>query len=71
VIKEKRKIMKPSPSTASAAAKILNKQFSLSFTSWFCLPDHGMKDFEVLCRASAFTLPIKKTSVRKSRLCLA
>jgi hypothetical protein len=36
------------------------QRFSLSFTSWFCVPDQGMKDFEVLCRASAFLLPASK-----------
>jgi hypothetical protein len=45
-----------------ATTKQLDKlqRFSLSFTSWFCVPDQGMKDFEVLCRASAFLLPAGK-----------
>lgn len=32
---------------------------ALSFSSWFSVPDQGMKDFEILCRASAFLLPVK------------
>lgn len=27
---------------------------ALSISTWFCLPHHGMKDFEILNRASAF-----------------
>ena len=30
-----------------------------SMTSWFCIPDEGMKDLEVLCRASAFLVKAK------------
>lgn len=26
----------------------------MSITSWFCIAEQGMKDFEVLCKASAF-----------------
>lgn len=27
---------------------------ALSISSWFCVPEHGMNDLEILCRASAF-----------------
>lgn len=30
------------------------RRLSLSFSSWFCVPEQGMKDFEILNRASAF-----------------
>ena len=30
-----------------------------SMTSWFCIPEEGMKDLEVLCRASAFLVKAK------------
>lgn len=30
------------------------RRSALSFSSWFCLPEQGMKDFEILNRASAF-----------------
>lgn len=35
----------------------LGRRFSVSFTSWFCLPEQGMKDMEVLSRGSAFLIP--------------
>eukprot|EP01041_Mallomonas_annulata_P000350 gene350-628_t len=35
------------------------KRFVLSISSWFCLPEQGMKDFEILCRGSAFLIPSK------------
>lgn len=35
----------------------LGRRFSVSFTSWFCIPEQGMKDMEVLSRGSAFLIP--------------
>jgi hypothetical protein len=32
----------------------------LSISSWFCLPEQGMKDFEILSRASAFLVKSPK-----------
>jgi len=32
----------------------LKRRVALSFSSWFCIPDQGMNDFEILSRASAF-----------------
>ena len=29
-------------------------RFALSLSSWFCVPEQGMKDMEILCRGSAF-----------------
>ena len=37
----------------------LKKKVSLSLSSWFCIPEQGMKDFEILCRASAFLIKSK------------
>lgn len=31
-----------------------SKRYALSLSIWFCIPDQGMKDFEILCRTSAF-----------------
>ena len=31
-------------------------RFALSISSWFCVPEQGMKEFEMLCRASALFL---------------
>jgi len=36
------------------------RRVCLSISSWFCVPEQGMKDLEVLCRASAFMLPVNK-----------
>lgn len=33
------------------------KGLAFSFSSWFCIPDQGMKDFDILCRASCFLVP--------------
>ena len=30
------------------------RKLALSVSSWFCVPEQGMKEFEVLSRASAF-----------------
>lgn len=32
---------------------------SMSITTWFCVPEFGMKDMEVLCRGSAFLVRTK------------
>jgi hypothetical protein len=34
-----------------------------SFSSWFCLPEQGMKDMEILSRASCFLTPFNNSSV--------
>jgi hypothetical protein len=48
------------PPLQHATKSILRPQsFCLSFSSWFCVPDQGMKDFEILCRASAFLIKAK------------
>ena len=36
------------------------KKLALSITSWMCVPEQGMRDFEVLCRASAFLIRAKE-----------
>lgn len=36
-----------------------NRKLALSLSSWFCVPEQGMKDFEILCRASAFLVKSK------------
>ena len=36
--------------------KFGQRQFSLSISSWFCIPEQGMKEFEILSRASAFVV---------------
>lgn len=33
------------------------KGLAFSFSSWFCIPNQGMKDFDILCRASCFLVP--------------
>lgn len=35
------------------------KKLALSISSWFCIPEQGMKDFEILCRGSAFLIPVR------------
>jgi hypothetical protein len=36
-----------------------SKKLAMSITAWMCVPERGMKDFEVLCRASAFIVKAK------------
>jgi len=36
-----------------------SKRFALSLSSWFCVPEQGMRDMEILCRASAFLVRSK------------
>ena len=33
------------------------KRAAVSVSSWFCIPEQGMKDFEILSRASGFLVP--------------
>ena len=39
---------------ASSSSSLRSKRATISITSYFCNPDLGMKDFEVLCKASVF-----------------
>lgn len=41
-------------------------RFALSLSSWFCLPDEGMKDFEILCRSSAFIIEASETQLEQA-----
>ena len=34
----------------------VRKKLTVSLSTWFCLPDKGMMDMEILCRASAFVV---------------
>jgi hypothetical protein len=34
---------------------------TLSFSSWFCVPDQGMTELEVLCRATGFLVKANNT----------
>lgn len=36
--------------------KLLDKRFALSLSSWFIVPEFGMRDLEILSRASAFVV---------------
>lgn len=40
-----------------SAMAVKGNRFALSISSWFCVPEQGMKEFEMLCRASAFLVP--------------
>lgn len=35
---------------------VRKKGLTVSISTWFCLPDQGMKDMEILCRATAFAV---------------
>lgn len=37
----------------------MKRRYALSISSWFCIPDQGMKDLEMLSRASAFLVKAK------------
>ena len=39
-------------------------RFALSLSSWFCVPEQGMKDMEILCRGSAFLVRSQSSSFR-------
>lgn len=41
----------------SAGTAAGNRKICVSVSSWFCLPEQGMAQFEVLVRASGFLLP--------------
>lgn len=41
---------------------------ALSFSSWFCVPDQGMIDFEILNRASAFLVRASGTGSRSAKV---
>jgi hypothetical protein len=33
-----------------------SRKVCLSLSSWFCIPEQGMKEMEILCRGSAFLI---------------
>jgi hypothetical protein len=37
-----------------------SRKLAVSITTWFCVPEFGMKDMEVLCRGSAFLVRTKQ-----------
>ena len=41
-----------------AGAAQEQKRICLSLSSWFCVPEQGMQDMDILCRSSAFVLPV-------------
>ena len=41
----------------------LNK-LSLSLSTWFCMAEHGMKEMEILTRASASIISIKDHKIK-------
>lgn len=41
----------------------LRQKLSLSVSSWFCIPENGMKDMEILCRGSGVI--IKSPNIKK------
>jgi hypothetical protein len=41
-----------------------SKKNVLSISTWFCAPEHGMKDMEILCRGSAFIVPSISTAFK-------
>ena len=41
-----------------------SRKFALSISAWFCVPEQGMKEFEILSRASAFLLKRKSPSFK-------
>ena len=34
----------------------VKKRITVSISTWFCIPEQGMKDMEILCRSSAFAV---------------
>jgi len=40
--------------------------FSLSMSVWFCVPEQGMREMEILCRSSAFVVPSLSKKFGKS-----
>lgn len=45
-----------------ALSRYTRSKVALSLSSWFCVPEQGMKDFEILNRASAFIVPAKSST---------
>lgn len=43
----------------------MKRNLAFSFSSWFCVPELGMKDFEILCRASCFIVPTITPKVKR------
>ena len=39
---------------------VLRNRFSLSLSTWFCIPEQGMKDLEILSRSSASVIRTKR-----------
>ena len=37
----------------------VKKRITVSISTWFCIPEQGMKDMEILCRSSAFAVRSK------------
>jgi hypothetical protein len=55
---------------AAANAGILTRPVpTLSFSSWFCVPEQGMKDMEILNRASAVVVPVRNSSSKCHYCC--
>ena len=46
-------------SLARVGGMDLRRRVCLSISSWFCVPEEGMKDMDILCRSSAFVLPVQ------------
>ena len=38
----------------------IRSRLSLSLSTWFCIPEQGMKDLEILSRSSASVIRTKK-----------
>jgi len=50
----------------SASRKSMASSFSLSMSVWFCVPEQGMREMEILCRSSAFVVPSLNKKFGKS-----
>ena len=58
---------KASSTTVAASKMTSRKKLTVSISTWFCLPEQGMKDMEILSRATAFIVKSSSSSY-KNRL---
>ena len=51
------------PSSMIRAGGRAPRRICLSVSSWFCIPEQGMKDMDILCRSSAFIVPVQNKEI--------